>query len=299
MTLRRGQAAACIHIMCTILLVLSLSLLSNVDSRRLSASSGSQCSLSDEEFTNDPAIETMNFDLGFGPQEFHAYVEPDVSEFYQETPGTRAKKNPLHNGWAAKFVNMSTQRVRLFWDPKDGSPGSPMSIMSPFNSAGTASFPGHAFYITPFNDENKKLARWVMAPPQAVYYYDPITVEGDEEATQANLDALTTDQFAAYQEHVSSRTFGKEYFDFTGREYLSLYPRNTPSHKIWRADYFGQEHWVTTKETHFVEMPPENKLGKIAKEGRTRKLRDDEPRLLQEYRNQEPMLNMTLKVLSW
>lgn len=273
-------------------------LLSIADSRLYASATSSQCSLSDEEFINDPAIKTMNFDLGYGPQEFHAYVQPDVSEFYREPPGSRVAKRPLHNGWAAKFVNMSTQRIRLFWDPKDGRPGSPMSIMSPFNSAGTASFPGHAFYVTPVHDESIILARFVMAPPQAVYYYDPITVEGDEEATQANLDALTADQFASYQEHVSSRIFGRQYFDFTGREYLALYPRNSPSHKIWRADYFGQEHWVTTPETQFMYMPPENELGSVKEKGRERVLRDGEPRLLSQYRDKEPMLNMTLKVLS-
>ena len=174
-----------------------------------------------------------------------------------------------------------------------------MSVMAPWNSAGTASFPGHAFYLTPEGDESVILARYVVKPPQAVYYYDPISVEGDEEATQANLDALTFDQFQAYQEHVTSRVFGKQYFDFTNREYLALYPRNSPSHKIWRADHFGQEHWVTTKETHFVEMPPDDKLGGVKEKGSARVLKEGEPRLLQEYRSPEPMLNMTLKVLSW
>lgn len=285
------------------LLLLALSLLSTiVDSRLYSASatstSSSQCSLSEQDFVNDPAIHTMDFDLGYGPQEFHAYVQPEVSNFYQEPTGSRTKTNPYHKGWAAKFVNMSTQRVRLFWDPSDGRQGSPMSVMGPFNSAGTASFPGHAFYITLANDENVVLARFVMKPPQAVYYYDAITVEGDAEATQSNLDALTHQQFESYQEHVDSRAFAKQYFDFTGREYLALYPRNAPSHKIWRADHFGQEHWVTTRETHFVDVPKDEELGKVKKVGSQRVLKEGEPRLLQQYRSPEPMLNMTLKVLS-
>lgn len=288
---RRGSSS--------LVLLALISLLSIVDCRLYAQAATSQCSLPDEEFTNDPAIKDMSFDLGYGPQEFHAYVQPDVSTFYQEPPGSRGEaKRPQHSGWAAKFVNMSTQRVRLFWDPKDGSPGSPMSIMGPFNSAGTASFPGHAFYITPANDEGTILARWVMAPPQAVYYYDPVTVEGDDEATQTNLDGLTAEQFANYQEHVSSRQFGQQYFDFTGREYLAIYPRPNPSHKIWRADHFGQEHWVTTPETHFMEHPPEGELGRITGQGRDRVLKTGEARLLQQYRSPEPMLNMTLKVLS-
>lgn len=283
------------------ILILALSLLASIADCRLYAAAqqpSSQCSLTDEEFANDPAMQTMSFDLGYGPQEFRAYVQPDVSEFYREPPGSRVAKKPQHVGWAAKFVNMSTRRIRLFWDPKDGRAGSPMSYMNPFNSAGTASFPGHAFYVTPANDESTILARFVMAPPTSVYYYDPIMVEGDDEATQANLDALTADEFAKYQEHVTSRAFGKEYFDFAGREYLATYPRNAPSHRIWRADYLGQEHWVTTRETHFVDAPPEKDLTRITKKGIERVLRDDEPRILQEYRAEEPILNMTMKVLS-
>ena len=262
--------------------------------------SQSQCSLSDEEFINDPALQTMSFDLGYGPQEFRAYVQPDVSTFYQEPIASRIAKKPQHTGWAAKFVNMSTQRIRLFWDPNDGRPGSPMSIMGPFNSAGTASFPGHAFYVTPVNDESLILARFVMKPPQAVYYYDPITDDDDPEKTQLNLDELTHAEFESYQAHVDSRNFGKQYFEFTGREYLALYPRNAPSHKIWRADYFGQEHWVTTKETHYVEMPREDELGTIDLLGSARVLKDGDERLLPQYRDGGgSMLNMTLRVVSW
>lgn len=284
------------------LVLLGLSILPIAVSRLYSASSSrqltSQASLSDEDFLTDPAIKTMDFDLGYGPQEFRAYVQPDVSAFYREPPGTRVKKNPRHTGWAAKFVNMSTERFRLFWDPGDGGRGSPMGVTGPWNSASTATYPGHKFYLTPEHDESVILARFVMAPPQAVYYYDAITVEGDEEATQANLDALSEHDFDAYQQHVSSRIFGKQYFDFTGREYLALYPRNAPSHKIWRADHFGQEHWVTTRETHYARTPPDDKLGGIDGHGSARILKDGDPRLLQEYRSPEPVLNMTLKVIS-
>ena len=256
------------------------------------------CSLSDDEFRNDPALKTMTFDMGYGPQEFRAYVEPDVSTFYNEPAGSKTRMAPSHVGWAAKFINMSDKPVRLFWDPRNGGPGSPMTILQPFEAGGTASFPRHEFFVTPFENENEILHRWVISPPQAVYYYDPITVPGDEEATQTNLDNLSPRAFEGYRRHVDNRDFGKHYFNFTGREYLSMYPRNKPTHKVWRADYFGQEHWVTTRETHFVEHPKLTDLASITTQGRDRVLREDEPRLLQQYRTQEPLLNMTLKVLS-
>lgn len=257
------------------------------------------CSLTDDDFNSDPALQTMTFDMGYGPQEFRAYVQPDVSTFYQEPPKSKIPMKPLHVGWAAKFINMSPRPVRLFWDPRNGGQGSPITVLRPFESGGTASFPSHEFYVTPYDDEDTILHRWSISPPQAVYYYDPITVPNDEEATQTNLDNLTPDEFEGYRRHVDNRDFGRHYFNFTGREYLSMYPRNAPSHKLWRADFFGQEHWVTTRETHFVEMPNEEELSPIdPKMGRKRVLREDEPRLLHQYRTQEPYLNMTLKVLS-
>ncbi len=161
-------------------------------------------------------------------------------------------------------------------DPANGRPGNLQAYLDPFESSGTASFPTHKFYMTSFHNEKEILARFEINPPQSVYYYDPIMVPGDDAATQANLDALSHEEFELYQTLVTSRDFGKEYFNFTGREYLSLYPRNAPSHKIWRADYFGQEHWVTSQETHFVDLPDEKELGGIKEKGRERKLMDNE-----------------------
>ncbi|EJK63351.1 hypothetical protein THAOC_15991 [Thalassiosira oceanica] len=261
------------------------------------ASALSQCSLREEEFYQDPAMHTMPFDLGYGPQEFRAYKQPDVSTFYRERPGDRRAKTPAFNGFAFKIVNMSPNRVKYFWDPGHG-PGSPMSSIGPWDSAGTASFPTHKFYLTPFDDETKIIARFVCTPPQAVYYYDPITVEGDEEATQANLDALSQHDFDRYQAHSDSREFNKQYYEFTGREYLSTFPRNTAIHKIWPADYFGQEHWVTSEEVHFVDLPEESELKLPSTVGRDRRLKDGE-RFLEKYRSPEPYMNMTMKVLSW
>jgi len=279
----------------------SLSTTTSSSSSSSSLSTLSTCSLTDEQFLNDPNLQTLSFDIGYGPQEFRAYVTPDVATYYQKPPGSMGPPQTMHHGgWAAKFVNISPFRVRLFWDPGHGRLGSPTDILEPMESTGSASFDTHAFYLTPVEDESVILARFVVKSPQSVYYYDAITVEGNEEATQQNMAALNEEQKEAYMDHMTSRKFAKHYFEFTGREYLVTYPRNAPMHKIWPASYFGQEHWVTSSETHFVEMPRDEELGRIAKYGRSRVLKEDEPRLLQEYRSkEEPMLNMTLKVISW
>jgi len=67
---------------------------------------------------------------------------------------------------------------------------------------------------------------------------------------------------------------------------------------MWRADYFNQTHWVTTRETHFASMPPQDKLFRIRAKGKARAAKEDQPRLLTDYRTGDLWLNMTLKVLS-
>jgi prolyl 4-hydroxylase len=255
------------------------------------------CSLANDDFDIEPAVKIMEFDLGYSMQEFKAYVTPDVSTFYREGPGTREVRRPNHNGWAAKFVNISTQRVQLFWDPKNGKPGSPMGLIGPFKSTGTPLFPRHAFYVTD-KDEGLVLAKFEVDPPTLVYYCDNITVEGDPGATQRNMDSLSPDHLNAYRAHVDSRKFNKFYHKFTGWEYLALYPRNKPSHKMWPALYFMQEHWVATKETHFVKTPREEDLGKIDLVRSARSLGGGDARLLSKYREEGPYLNMTLRVIS-
>jgi hypothetical protein len=131
-----------------------------------------------------------------------------------------------------------------------------------------------------------------------VYYYDDITMEGNPGATQRNMDSLSLDHLNAYRMHVDSRKFNKFYHKFTGQEYLALYPCNKPSHKMWPALYFGQEHWVATKETHFVKTPWEEDLGKIDLVGSARSLDGGDARLLSEYRDKGPYLNMTVRVIS-
>jgi len=68
---------------------------------------------------------------------------------------------------------------------------------------------------------------------------------------------------------------------------------------MWPADYFGQEHWVTTRETHFESLPPLEEIEPILMKGKDRILKHSDHRNLKEYRvkNQEVM-NMTLRVLS-
>lgn len=247
----------------------------------------------------DPNLQRLTFDIGYGEETFDFYVRPDVSTYYQEAPGTRTASTPRAIGFAGKWVNLSSERLLLFWDPGTGEAGSLIGAAGPFQSAGTATFPNHKFYFAkPDDPHNNIVARFVAKPGFSVMYYDPFDVPGDAEATQRNLQSLTLEQYERYEAQKRTRLFNDKYREVTGRDYLAIYPRAKPRHFHWPAEYFGQEHWVASRETHFVALPPQDKLGQITAKGKERAIGDDEPRLLQEYRTEQPILNMTLEVLS-
>ena len=111
------------------------------------------------------------------------------------------------------------------------------------------------------------------------------------------MDELSEEDRLSYEQHKLNLEFGAKYREFTGgTEWLTMYPRSPPRHKIWRADYFGQKHTIQTKETHFVEMPPGDVLPKLSME----KLRRNEsdPIALQDYRSPAQVMNLTLTTVS-
>jgi len=250
-----------------------------------------------DKTARDPALVTREFDLGFGPEWFDFYVPPDVSQCYREEAGSKVARKPKFNGMSGKFINMSPHAVKWYWDPGRGEPGILMAICPPFEAVGTATFPSHRFYFADDEDPDKILKRFTVVEGQSVMYYDPFVVEGDEKATRRNLESLTLDEYEKYEKRARTMRFNEIYRETTGRDYLPIYPRNKLTHFLWPADYYGQQHWATTKETHFVDIPPDTKAKKITAQGEERILAESEPRLLQEYRKDD-VLNMTLTVLS-
>jgi prolyl 4-hydroxylase len=134
--------------------------------------------------------------------------------------------------------------------------------------------------------------------PDNLYFYDPYYVEDDPIATEQNLKGnLTKAEREMYDAWIKTKKFNEYYLNTTGRSYLANYLRPPPQHYMWRADYFGQTHSILTQETHFVTEPPKKLLTPITVKGKKRKFADDAPRILNEYRESEP-LNLTLKVIS-
>jgi prolyl 4-hydroxylase len=170
---------------------------------------------------------------------------------------------------------------------------------NPFSASGTATFPTHRFLFAPMDEPDKVLKLFVVGQyPENVYAYDPYYVEGDPETTEFNLQSnLTAEERESYDMWVRTLQFNELYRNTTGRSYLANYLRPPPQHFMWRADYFGQQHSITTKETHFFEEPPKELLEPISASGKKRRFAPDAPRILSKYR--EPGdLNLTLTVIS-
>ena len=257
------------------------------------------CSLDDRSFFGpDPNLQVLEYDVGDGPQTTLVYVEPNVTTFYRNQvalPSTQ-KVTPAFDGLQAKFVNLSNQSVTFFWEDRGTKIRHVMRYLDPWTATGTASFPNHQFVMTPRDDETTDLVRiTVQAYPQNNYYYDPYHIR-ENPTPPSFLGPKDQKMYTRWRKTV---LFDDQYKAKTGRSYLANYLRAPPLHMMWPAEYFGQEHWVTSRETHFTQIPPEEELKNIRLTGRQRRLTDDQPRLLEAYRNMtEPLLNLTLRVLS-
>lgn len=226
----------------------------------------------------DKFLEEMTFNVGHGNKTALVYVSPDVSTFYQQKAGSR-KIHPLRfHGHCAKFINISPQPVKVFWDPGRNQPKLYISDIAPFEAAATAAYPTHVFVVTPKKDPDTVLQRFQVTRDEMLYVYDPIQ----------DPSTLSNEELKQYTLQKENLEFAASYKKRTGRDWLALHPKRGRPHFMWDADYFGQQHVVTTTETHFVSLPPETDLAPVTSERRQ----------LQDYRSTEPQLNLTLTVLS-
>jgi prolyl 4-hydroxylase len=162
-----------------------------------------------------------------------------------------------------------------------------ISETAPFQASATATFPGHVFLVKSKDQPDKVIHKWEVTSGKVLYVYDPIQLG------TLKLTDLTAQQLEGYNLQKDNLKFAEQYKAATGIDYLSLYPlRPRPTNPIWPADYFGQEHSVLSRETHFEALPPPEWLTSISPAVQ------QEP-VLKEYRTVDSdVLNMTLKVLS-
>jgi len=268
--------------------------------------------LSSFQNENDPNLHTMIFKKDDEEITFPAYVQPHISTFYQNNdPQYDKQKMPRFSGHAGKFFNLSNERLTLYWGGNANKVF--MAEMPPFEVSGTATFPGHRFFLCPKDqtDDESIRHRFNVIKDQLIYVYDPYYNDELDEIDFSKIEEeLNKHEKEKYFLQRNSLAFGKAYQKFTGREWLSLYPlRKQPQYKMWNADYFGQEHWVISKETHYVIEPPENLLQSLNHDELHSSSHEvlDRNRHLADYREKnhddigsdgEPFLNMTVKVLS-
>eukprot|EP00956_Cyclotella_meneghiniana_P009922 scaffold13725_cov44-Cyclotella_meneghiniana.AAC.8 len=219
----------------------------------------------------EPIEASLDPNLREMPNGFRAYVRPDISTFYKEKPGTRKPSSHAFNGLAGKFINMTPDRLNLYWNSGRGQ-GHFTGAVEGWEATGTS-----------------------------VYFCDPYSEESEAEPGRAfstekrSLKELSSHDLEFYHKHKYNLAFGKEYKDFTGGvEWLGMYGRDPPRHKIWAADFLGQEHHVLTRETQFIEQPPWDELPSVTPLKRS----DADQVPLLQYRSSESTLNITLKALS-
>lgn len=186
------------------------------------------------------------------------YKRPQVSTFYNNSDvdvNGMEVVTPKYNGFGVKFINISPFKVTMYWTGiGTGNEAIAQGVIEPYQASGTCSFPSHNFYITKSNDPDTILKQFVMQPDQALYVYDPVH---DGILDVSSLGKKERDMFYT---HLTNLRFAEQYKEFTGSEWLAMFPKARPTHKMWRADYFDQVHTVKTNETHYVLWPKEAML---------------------------------------
>lgn len=199
----------------------------------------------------DPNLVPMTVDFGGRTDTVMVYMTPDVATFYNETPGSRTRKETKFKGLFGKFINMSNRPVRLHWISRSGQKQY-IADIPPFGASGTATYPGHEFVLTARNDPDKEYQRWTIEESKSLYRYDEY---GGMENAEKELTSSELELYKLQQENLA---FDKMYRYKTGRQWLSLYGRKgPPQFPMWPADSMGQTHQVITNETHFVSQPPD------------------------------------------
>jgi len=244
----------------------------------------------------DPALQPM---LLPNNKVFYAYVRPDVSSFYKTKIPDEAQRRelrevkPRFNGMAGRFVNMSPDPMLLMWLPGPAQDPLFITYVDSFEKSGTATYPGHRFCMAPIQDEKKCVKMFDVKEGVLRYTYDPFV----DDPENYDLSDLTLEEVEKYQRLEIAEDFSRRYKTFTGRDFLSNYPRSRVTHYMYPADYLGQTHTVESDQTHFAELPPAELLKTVSYNELNQKLKTDQPRILQKYRSDDKM-NMTLTVLS-
>ena len=95
-----------------------------------------------------------------------------VSTFYEKEEGALQPSPHAFNGQAGKFVNLTPERLGLYWNSGRGM-GHFTGTVHSFTATGTATFPTHKFFFGKTDDPNEALCSFVVEAGTSVYYCDP------------------------------------------------------------------------------------------------------------------------------
>jgi len=261
----------------------------------------------------DPAVDTFykNEDarqlIMWDQQEQKKKKEVDVGDIFNKLPANSdviEAVEPSFKGFALKVINLSHKPVDMWWDggyeqnPDGLSIKRNMKIATilPFEAAGTATFPGHQFFLSPIYDNTDAVDRFVATPEDAVHVFDPFENPPlGSGVTTYRLDRLSIAQRRQYEKQKINVLYSRFYQVHTLRPWLGMFPRPPPIHHMWSADYFGQTHTIQTSEKHYQRIPPQKLLKPMT-------MLDMEHRLLDHqisYRSgTEDQLSLNLTVIS-
>lgn len=176
------------------------------------------------------------------------YKQPHVSSFYRDKVSSQeveetnnyqiAPASLTFTGYAAKFINLSPNDLKLYWDggriPSGHKAGQMHTVLvgtiRSMESIGTSSHPGHSFYVTPTYDKSTALQRWTITEDEAVIYYDPLA-ELSIDNQRVEMDKLhrqgkwTEKQLFNRHAWMVDRSFGRDYLVKTGRVWLANFPQ--------------------------------------------------------------------------
>jgi len=263
----------------------------------------------DDDEEEDPMLREMP-----GTNGFKAYVRADIATFYGREPGSMIESPPQFNGQAAKFVNMSPERVTMYWIDNNNTPHFHGNL-GPWHAKGTASFPGHHFTMTRANQPDAVLCHIRIVKDVSTYYCNPFAENNPHDPEHAEhvhpvrsleQDLIHPHDRTNYEQHVFNKDFAARYKAFTGgSEWLTMWPRDPPRHTMWRADVLGQTHTITTKETYFVQLPTTTSTSlSSSEEQRTlpqltwEQMKTPDDAYLRPFRAPGRTMNMTIKAIS-
>ena len=100
------------------------------------------------------------------------YDTSAVAKFYKKEKGTMQPSSHAFNGQAGKFVNLTPERLGLYWDSGQGR-GHFTGTVNGWQATGTATFPTHKFFFGKSDDPDDALCSFVVDPSVSVYYCNP------------------------------------------------------------------------------------------------------------------------------